>query len=192
LENNIGYIWFNHFADPVDERFICAMQSMRDASGLIIDLRGNSGGFIRTLNTIARHILLQERSFAIFKFRDKTIDNILAPVKDAYQGPVVVLINVTSMSCAEIFASSMQTIGRAMIVGEHSPGYSLLASWMRLPNGAAFMHTIARNRSPDGHIIEGHGVVPDIEVELDRKALLKGRDSQFQTAVTYLRSMMDK
>jgi carboxyl-terminal processing protease len=192
LENNIGYIWFNHFADPVDERFISAMQSMRDASGLIIDLRGNSGGFIRTLNTIARHILLQERSFAIFKFRDKTIDNILAPVKDAYEGPVVVLINVTSMSCAEIFASSMQTIGRAKIVGERSPGYSLLANWMRLPNGAAFMHTIAQNRSPDGHIIEGHGVVPDIEVELDRKALLKGRDSQLQAAIASLRSLMDR
>ena len=192
LENNIGYIWFNHFADPIDERFISAMKSMRDAPGLIIDLRGNSGGFIKTLNTIARHVLLQKRSFSIFKYRDKTIDNILAPVKDAYKGPVVVLINVTSMSCSEIFASSMQTIGRAVIVGERSPGYSLLARWMKLPNGAAFIHTIAQNRTPDGHIIEDHGVVPDIEVELDRKALLKGRDSQLQAAIAYLRSMMDK
>lgn len=192
LENNIGYIWFNHFADPVDEKFINAMKSMRDAPGLIIDLRGTSGGFISTLNTIARHVLLQKGSFSIFKYRDKTIDNILAPVKDAYRGPVVVLINVTSMSCSEIFASSMQTIGRAVIVGERSPGYSLIASWMRLPNGAAFMHTIAQNRSPDGRILEGHGVVPDIEVELDREALLKGRDSQLQAAIAYLRSMMEK
>ena len=54
------------------------------------------------------------------------------------------------------------------------------------------MHTIAQNRSPDGQIIEDHGVVPDIEVELDREALLKGRDSQLQAAVAYLRSLMDR
>ena len=192
LEDDIGYIWFNHFADPVDRRFISALNLMRDAPGLIIDLRGNSGGFVRTLNAIAAHLLFEETSFSIFRFRDKTIDNVLAPAGDAYEGPVVVLINVTSMSCSEIFASSMQTIGRAVIVGERSPGYSLLASWMRLPNGAAFMHTIAQNLTPDGQVIENNGVVPDIEVELDCKALLKGKDPQLQTAIDYLRGRMDK
>jgi carboxyl-terminal processing protease len=192
LEDNIGYIWFNHFAQPVDEKFISALNLMRDAPGLIIDVRGNSGGFIKTLNAIAKQLLFEESSFAIFRFRDKTISNTLAPAQDAYEGPVVVLMDVTSMSASEIFASSMKTIGRAVIVGERSPGYSLLASWMRLPNGAAFMHTIAQNLTPDGRIIEGHGVVPDIEVKLDREALLKGRDSQLRAAIDYLRSRMEK
>lgn len=192
LEDNIGYIWFNHFAQPVDARFISASNLMRDAPGLIIDLRGNSGGFIKTLNAIAKQLLFEESSFAIFRFRNKTITNTLAPAQDAYEGPIVVLIDVTSMSASEIFASSMKTIGRAVIVGERSPGYSLLASWMRLPNGAAFMHTIAQNLTPDGRIIEGHGVVPDIEVKLDREALLKGRDSQLQAAIDYLQSRMEK
>jgi carboxyl-terminal processing protease len=188
LEENIGYMWFNHFADPVDKRFISALKSMRDAHGLIIDLRGNSGGFITTLDAISKYLLLQETTFSVFKFRDKTIHNILTPAKDAFKGPVVVLINVTSLSGSEIFASSLQAIGRATIVGEQSPGYSLLASWMRVPNGAAFMHTIAQNLTPDGRAIEDQGVVPDLEVELDRKELLQGRDAQLQAAIDYLRS----
>ena len=192
LQDAIGYIWFNHFADPVDQRFISALNLMRDSPGLIIDLRGNSGGFVRTLNAIAAHLLFEETTLSIFRFRDKTLENVLAPSEDPYEGPVVVLINATSMSCSEIFASSMQAIGRAVIVGERSPGYSLLASWMRLPNGAAFMHTIAQNRTPDGRVIESHGVVPDIEVELNRKELLKGKDPQLQAAINYLRDRMKK
>ena len=188
LEGNIGYIWFNHFAGSVDERFISALKSMRDAAGLIIDLRGNSGGFIEILDRVSQYLLFEETTFSIFKFRDRTINNILAPAEDAYEGPVVVLINVTSMSGSEIFASSMQTIGRAVVIGERSPGYSLLASWMKLPNGDAFMHTIAQNLTPDGRVIEDYGVVPDIEVALDRKALLGGRDSQLQMAIDYLQT----
>jgi C-terminal processing protease CtpA/Prc len=45
LGNNIGYVWFNHWAKPVDGKFIAALSSMRDIRGLIIDLRDNPGGF---------------------------------------------------------------------------------------------------------------------------------------------------
>jgi carboxyl-terminal processing protease len=188
LENNIGYVRFNHFAEPVDEAFIRALGSMRDAPGLILDLRGNSGGYFRTVNIIARHLLTEKALFSTFRFRNRTIDSVLDPIEGAYQGPVVVLIDVLSMSAGEHFAGCMQATGRALIVGDHSPGYLLVASWMKLPNGAAFMHTIGLTRTPDGRLLEGLGVVPDIEVKQDRNALLDGRDPQLDAAIRYIQN----
>ena len=55
-----------------------------------------------------------------------------------------------------------------------------------LRSGAIFMYPVARLATPDGTVLEGHGVVPNIEVALDREMLLKGIDSQLQAAVGYL------
>jgi len=192
LENNIGYIWFNHFAKPVDVKFIEALESMRDTPGIIIDLRGNSGGFFKTVDIIAKHLLAEKTLFYTFRFRDKTIDKYVTPADSVYKGPVVVLIDIMSMSASEDFSSCIQVINRGVIVGEHSPGYALVANWMKLPNGAAFMHAIAQFRTPDGTVIEGHGVIPDIEAKLDRNSLLKGIDTQLEEAIKYIKDKMQK
>jgi carboxyl-terminal processing protease len=192
LENNIGYIWFNHFAKPVDVKCIQALESMRDTPGIIIDLRGNSGGFFKTVDMIAKHLLAEKTLFYTFRFRDKTIDKYLTPVDRVYKGPVVVLIDIMSTSASEDFSSCIQVINRGIIVGEHSPGYALVANWMKLPNGAAFMHAIAQFRTPDGTVIEGNGVAPDIEVKLDRNSLLRGIDTQLEEAIKYIKNKMQK
>ena len=57
---------------------------------------------------------------------------------------------------------------------------------MPLPNGALFMYPVAQLITPGGRMLEGRGVVPDIEIGLDREMLLKGIDSQLDTAVRYL------
>lgn len=188
LEKGIGYIRFNHFAAPVDEKFIGALKSMGDAPGVIIDLRRNSGGFLRTLDSMARNFISQGTLFYKVRLKDRTINKVLDPVESVYTGPVVLIIDETSMSCSEIFASSMQAIGKAVVVGERSPGYSLLADWIKLPNGDSFMHTIGQNLTPDGQVVEERGVIPDIEVGLDREMLLKGNDSQLQAAIEYIKN----
>jgi C-terminal processing protease CtpA/Prc len=55
-----------------------------------------------------------------------------------------------------------------------------------LPNGAIFMYPVAQLATPDGTVLEGHGVVPNIEVGLDRDLLLKGIDSQLEAAKAYM------
>lgn len=54
------------------------------------------------------------------------------------------------------------------------------------------MYPVAQLATPDGTVLEGHGVVPDIEVELDRETLLKGIDSQLHSAVRYLEAGMQE
>jgi len=186
LASDIGYIRFNHFADPVDTKFIAAIEAMRDTRGLIIDLRANPGGFFRVLDTLAQHLLLESTLLYKFKFRTKTVDKRLTPVAEPFKKPVAVLIDERSMSCSELFAGCMQAAGRAVIVGERSPGYLLGANWIKLLNGGYFMHTILQPLPSNGNVIENHGVTPDIEVRLDREALLDGRDTQLEAAEKYI------
>jgi C-terminal peptidase prc len=186
LGNKMGYIRFNHFANPVDQDFILALESMRDAPGIIIDLRGTSGGFLSTMDTMARYLLKKEALFYTFKMRNENVEKVLTPAQNAYTGPLALIINERSLSCGEIFASSLKALGRAVIVGERSPGYSLIANWIKLSNGDAFMHTIALNRTPDGRILEDNGAVPDIQVNLNVRKLLDGIDTQLQAAVDHL------
>jgi len=187
LEHNLGYLKFNHFAEPVDTKFIAALNSMRDTRGIIIDLRGNSGGYFSILDTIAKHLLLEKVLLYRYRFRNRTVDKVLTPVAEPYSNPVVVLIDEKSMSCSELFAGSMQAVKRVIIVGDRSPGYLLGANWLKLPNGGSFMHTILQPVPSDGKIIEDHGVIPNIEVSLDRNALLDGRDTQLEAAEDYIK-----
>jgi len=187
LAGNVGYIRFNHFAAPVDTKFIAAIETMDDNNGLIIDLRANPGGFFSVLDTMAEHLLFERVLLYQYKLRNRTVDKVLDPVAAPYHKPVVVLIDEKSMSCSELFAGSLQAEKRAVIIGDRSPGYLLGASWIRLLNGGYFMHTILQPLPSDGKIIEDHGVVPDIEVSLDREALLEGRDPQLEAALNYIK-----
>ncbi len=192
LQNNIGYVRFNHWAEPVDSKFMAALASMRNSRGLIIDLRGNPGGFLSVVHTITKHLLKNTTRVSSWKFRNQRVEYRFDSVRGAYHGPVVIMMDVRSTSSSEYFAGSMQSIKRAVIVGERSPGYLLIANWKKLLNGASFMYAFAQPVMPDGKIIEGNGVAPDIEVELDRDALLKGTDTQLEAAKDYIINGLSK
>jgi C-terminal processing protease CtpA/Prc len=80
----------------------------------------------------------------------------------------------------------MQAIGRAVIIGEQSPGGASGVDVKVLPNGALLIHPVLTFIAPDGTVLEGRGVIPDIQVGLDRELLLQGIDSQLEAALTYL------
>jgi carboxyl-terminal processing protease len=94
-----------------------------------------------------------------------------------------------SLSSAEEFSGALQAIDRAAIVGERSAGICVVANWMQLPNGATFMYPVEQTRTADGVVLEGRGVIPDVEVALDRALLLQGIDSQLEAAITYIKEV---
>lgn len=192
LDGDIGYIRFNAFLPPVDTGFPEAIGSMRDTAGLIIDLRGNHGGVFFVRKALVEKLVGEPILFWRYERRDGTRDVYLEPAEDVYKGPVVVLIDALSISSAEEFAGGLQAIGRAVIVGERSPGIVVVGEVTQLPNGATFMYPIERTLTADGLVLEGNGVTPDIEVAVDRSLLLQGIDAQLEAAVRHIEDELQK
>jgi len=188
MDDNIGYVSFSAFLPPVDERFGEAIGSMGDMRGLIIDIRGNPGGMHEVGEAIVSKLLQKETLFSVFKYRDKTEKVVVQPGEKTYDGPVVVMIDVMNASASERFSGCIQSIGRAVVIGERSSGSVGPSDVKKLPNGASFMYLISQSLTPDGTVLEGHGVIPDIVVGLDRKALLDGKDTQLERAIEYIRN----
>lgn len=183
LTKGIGYIRFSMFVIPLMEKIRAAIRSMADAPGIIFDLRGNPGGFGGMSGGIAGLLETREISLGTMRLRSGYQNFAVFPQANPYRGPVVILIDGGSASTSEVFAAGMQEIGRAVIVGERSAGAALPSVFGKLPTGALFQYAIADFRTPKGVVVEGRGVIPDIEVKLERTSLLAGEDQQLIAAI---------
>jgi C-terminal processing protease CtpA/Prc len=186
LDGGIGYIHFNCFHTDLIQKLPRTISSMHDAPGLIIDLRGNPGGMRDAAIAGAEQLVGERTKCSTLRLRNGNQNIVLDPAYNSYEGPVVVLIDVMTKSSSEFFAACTQAIGRAAVIGERSPGSVGPANTMPLPNGATFMYLYAQEASLDGTVLEDHGVIPDIEVALDRTLLSKGIDSQLQAAIDHI------
>jgi C-terminal processing protease CtpA/Prc len=185
LDNGIGYMRFNTFHPDLIPDMVAAIAALQDAPGMIIDLRGNPGGDGGTGRRLAAQFLDGNASFGSLKTRTGTVEwNVLG--ESVYAGPVVTLIDALSYSCSEWFASGMQATGRAMIIGERSPGGTTGMNARTLPNGAILGYPVGQLLAADGRVLEGYGVIPDIAVSLDRGQLLEGIDAQLQAGIDYI------
>jgi carboxyl-terminal processing protease len=191
LAGNIGYIRFNIFVvKPVMDQIRTAIRSMVGAPGLIIDLRGNPGGVGSMSAGMAGLLETGQVSLGVMKMRSGFQNMMASPQPQPYLGPVVILIDGLSASTSEVFASGMQELGRAVVVGQRSAGAALPSIFQKLPTGALFQYAIADFRTPKGILIEGRGVIPDVQVGLTREALLAGTDLQLEAAIKALRKPM--
>jgi C-terminal peptidase prc len=185
LEDDVGYIRFNTFHPDLIPDIEAAVAALEDARGIIIDLRGNPGGDLSTGQRLAAQFLDRETSFGAFIAREETWDMRVAG-EGVYAGPVVILIDTTSYSCSEWFAAGMQAAGRAVVIGERSPGGVTAMNVVTLPYGASLGYPVAQIRTPDGTVLEGHGVIPDVAVSLDRAQLLAGVDAQLEAGIRHI------
>jgi carboxyl-terminal processing protease len=157
---------------------------MRAVPSLVVDVRGNSGG---DFDLFISKFFEAPASCLRVQTREGTAEITIEPDEDPYRGRVAVLVDEMSISAAELFAASMQTTGRGVVVGDRSPGVALGTQFAQLPNGALFVHPDRQYRMTDGTVLEGRGVIPDVEVPLKGELLLQGIDSQLQAAIRSIR-----
>lgn len=187
LANGIGYIRFTSFIDTLNPKIRAAIESMHDAPGLIIDLRGNGGGDDSVAIKMAG-MLFDKKTQLMITRTNKGDDNYYQakPQKNPYPGTVVILVDEGSGSASEQFAAGMQESGRAYVIGKTTMGEDMDADLMKLPTGAYLVYAFGEPRTPKGVVIEGRGVIPNLEVSLTRAELLKGNDSQLNAAIEYI------
>ena len=100
FENDIGYARFNAFMPPVHDRFKDTIASMQDTTALIIDLRGNHGGFFHVRKAMAENLVKNRVLLWRYQERDETYEAYLEPAEKSYDRPVVVLVDHLSVSFA--------------------------------------------------------------------------------------------
>jgi len=187
IQDGVGYLRFSAFLPGVLEEVLAAIEQFRDTPALIIDLRGNPGGVFPVRKAIAE--VLVGEPVLYFKYRTRGgIENVyLERVANPYRGELVILIDDLSASSSEEFSGGMQSIGRATIIGNQSPGRCLAADIRPLPNDFILIIPTRQSQTPDGNVLEDNGVTPDIVVLLERQKLMQGIDTQLEAALQYLR-----
>ena len=137
------------------------------AEGVVIDLRNNPGGLLHaTLGSASEFI--PEGRLAYEQDRNGARRDFYAHGEANFENvPIVLLVNEWSGSGAELFAGAIQDHGRAVLIGEKTFGKGSVNITRTLSNGAGLNITIRRWYTPEGNVIEGVGLTPDVVVEAD-------------------------
>ena len=153
----LGYIKINRFAESTPEEFEKALLSLKrkGARQLVLDLRGNPGGYISAAEQIADQFLKEDQLILFTKNKTGKIENAYATDEGNFEsGKLYVLINENSASASEIVAGAIQDNDRGVIVGRRSFGKGLVQREMQLGDGSAVRLTIARYYTPTGRSIQ--------------------------------------
>lgn len=157
LDERTGYIHIKSFAEQTWSEMLVALASLSQEGfdRLVIDLRDNSGGYLQSAVQIANEFLPKKRLIVYTEGRKSPRQDYTSNGHGSYQQmPLVVLINETSASAAEIFAGAMQDNDRAMIVGRRSFGKGLVQQPITFSDGSTLRLTIARYYTPSGRCIQ--------------------------------------
>lgn len=192
----IGVIGFTSWMVPIMAQIDSAVDAFRHDAGIVLDLRGNPGGFAGMVQGMAGHFLDDTLSLGMTHTRFTQLRFVAMPRRVStegervmpFAGPVAVLVDGASGSASEVFAGGMQSLGRVRVFGSRSLGAVLPARMDRLPNGDVLYHAFGDFITATGVLLEGKGVVPDEPVEPTRAALLAGRDPVLHAAVAWIRS----
>lgn len=185
---NIGYIALAEFNDKASREFSRGLRQLRAnrLSGLVLDLRGNPGGYLTTAIDVTSQFI-DEGNVVIERDKGGAIKTF--PVHgDAYAPdvPMVVLVDGGSASASELVTGALQDYGRATVIGSQTYGKGSVQIVEPLSNGGAAHITIARWYTPLDRSIQGIGITPDMKVTWDAYAL-PDRDLQLEQALLVLR-----
>jgi len=190
--SGLGYIRIESFngRSEIADEFDRALEEMRDAPGLILDIRDNPGGFGQP--RIVGRFLQKRTLVAISYVRNgpghhnfDRRESYLEPTgKWQYKGPVALLVNDVTGSAADLFACQLRSAGRVVTVGSTTHGnLSGVADYAVLPCGLQVRISNAYLSDAKGRPIEVNGNIPDVTVEPTILDYLNGRDPVLDRAV---------
>lgn len=188
LDDDIYRVRINLFTrrTPSEVESILEEAIEQGARGVILDVRQNPGGLLRETVQVA-DIFLDEGLVLIEMERDGTRTDWNATSGGvALDIPLAVLVDAHSASGAEVLAGALQDRGRAQLIGLPTFGKGSVTRLNPLSDGSGLYVTFARWFTPDGDVIEGFGIEPDILVSFTEADLAAQKDVQLEAAIEHL------
>lgn len=191
-EGGIGYLKLSFFGGRTNEelRHALAQLQSQGATSLILDLRNNPGGLIGAAVDVASQFI--DTGLILYQ-RDAQGNDQPFPAKKgglATETPLAILVNGGTASAAEIVAGALSDHQRTVIIGEKTFGKGSIQTVRELSDHSSIHVTTAHWLTPEGHEIEGPGLIPDLEVPLPQEDIDNQRDPQLDRALAYLRSLL--
>jgi len=190
LEGGIAYLQLADFNAQVPRLLRDELRELvrQNPRGIILDLRGNPGGYLHVGVQVASEFLAYN-SVVLHEIRRdaaEPVDHLASRGGLATDLPLVVLVNGGSASASEIVAGAIRDNQRGVLIGTATYGKGSVQSTHTLPDGSGLRVTISRWQLPGGDQLDGTGIEPDIMVDLTTEDWTEGRDPQRDRAVEYL------
>lgn len=182
--DGVGIMTVTRFDDETGDLARKLAKEFKDAGvkGVVLDLRGNGGGYVTAAQAVAG-IWLDNKVVVTEKRAGQVTEELKSGGSPILNGtPTVVLINSSSASASEIVAGALRDNKAAQLMGETSFGKGSVQKLVNLTDGAMLKVTIARWYTPAGVNISETGIVPDTEVLRTAEDFNNGRDPQLEAA----------
>lgn len=169
INEKVGYIKVNKFGETTYPELLIALAKLnqKNCEGLIVDLRGNTGGYMAAAIQMVNEFLPNNRLIVYTQGRKSPREDYSSNGTGSNQKmPLVVLVDEGSASASEIFAGAIQDNDRGTIVGRRSFGKGLVQQPIEFSDGSAIRLTIARYYTPSGRCIQ--------------KPYEKGKESEYE------------
>lgn len=186
-DKKVGLITIEIFAKNTYKQFERVIEYLKEqgAKYLIIDVRGNTGGYLSTVKSIADMFL--DKKDVIYILEDKNgSEKEVAVKKKSIELPTVMLINGGSASASEVLAAALNENLSIDLIGLNTYGKGSVQHTKTLSSGATIKYTIQKWFTPSGKSIEGDGIAPTIEIEQSKEYYdnpTKENDKQLQKAI---------
>jgi carboxyl-terminal processing protease len=184
MREDIAYISISHFSVRTDSELSPVLDSLvrEAATGIILDLRSNPGGIVAAVIDVASHFLTEGIVLDMVDNQGKHTTMSVKQSELTTDLPLVVLVDGFSASASEVLAGALQDYGRATIAGAKTFGKGSVNVLRQLSDGSGLYITTARWLTPKGRLIEGEGITPNYELELE------GEDA-IDWAIDYLKGL---
>jgi carboxyl-terminal processing protease len=157
VDAETGYIRLNKFSATTHQEFVLAMERLKreGMTKMILDLRGNGGGFLEASINLADEFLDTQKLIVYTDGRSRPRQYAHARRNGGFETqPLVILIDEWSASASEIVAGAVQDNDRGIIIGRRSFGKGLVQEQVQLGDGSAMRLTVARYYTPSGRSIQ--------------------------------------
>jgi carboxyl-terminal processing protease len=184
MRGDIAYINISQFTSRTEDEFAQVMPRLaaEQAQGIVLDLRGNPGGLLNIVVDIASHFITQGIIVSV-RSRQGVVTNMNAVAENVTTAlPMVVLVDEYSASGSEVLSGALQDHDRALVAGNVTYGKGSVNVLYRLSDGSGIYITTDRWLTPDGTLIEGNGIQPDVKLDVTG-------DAAIQWAIDFLHSL---